>query len=407
MHILRTNSGKYFPSFFSIKVDKIGTDIELFQDDSLKTVIHELLHFMQDVSTTIGYINMSHTAISMADFYNEKKKGNVIKLPYISSDRIKETNRDLFSIYIGRTKYEKIPKEIELDIIETNEKVSDSISLPVFEIKITAYGVEKTYSFCGIDIMEGMASIFEQWFFPNTDSFYYIPYDIPTLIAQKIYKEVFQDERMVFSLCDASLLFYNSAEIFIKAIKMMKQEQFKPKNYIEIYNFVFTHVRISGTTIFDQLNKDKELALAGIRNILNSSYLDFAKEWAVNTINGFGNLRKQTPHFLSNILFEEDKQKGILMFYDLFKKYGSPIIHDNSDTSILLIDINSSYSDNEIGTMEYWIVLRNIYEGVFYTGNIICPFLTRCSSNCCKIKTEENKQSYCTFKYGMKLIGFM
>ena len=66
--------------------------------------------------------------------------------------------------------------------------------------------------------------------------------------------------------------------------------------------------------------------------------------------------------------------KPLMRSLRFFNFYGSPIIHDNMDESILLVDQGSNASDDEIKAMEYWIVIKEIFNAVFYSGVIVCPF---------------------------------
>lgn len=54
-----SNEGVYFPSFFRIKINK--------EKNIDRILFHELVHFLQDVSTTFGLINISNTVDRIKD----------------------------------------------------------------------------------------------------------------------------------------------------------------------------------------------------------------------------------------------------------------------------------------------------------------------------------------------------
>jgi hypothetical protein len=63
---LKTINGRYFPSFFCIKVETNDKPEDFLNQNNLDTVIHEYLHFIQDVSTVYGLANTSNT---ISDFF--------------------------------------------------------------------------------------------------------------------------------------------------------------------------------------------------------------------------------------------------------------------------------------------------------------------------------------------------
>ena len=215
MHILQSMNGLYTPSFFCIKVDSIGTDRELYSDQIFPTVMHELIHFVQRLSSSIGYVNMQNNANLLADF-SSKNRIQKLPLPYRSKEPIKEINRDLFSIYLASNSYLRLPKSVSFSLPSEEMEITGGAKIPYHEVIVD--NATDVFSFSAISILEGMANIFENWFYPSQTTHFDIPYDLPYIVANLIFPKICTDVRNVFALCDASLMHYHSADVFVNML---------------------------------------------------------------------------------------------------------------------------------------------------------------------------------------------
>lgn len=94
-HQLPQINGKYYDNYFRIKLE---TDKKpekyLRSKEIIPTLIHEYIHFIQNVSTTFGIINIAHTYSSIVHFYNVQNKF----FPFKITNHNYLTNQDLLSV---------------------------------------------------------------------------------------------------------------------------------------------------------------------------------------------------------------------------------------------------------------------------------------------------------------------
>ncbi|UKI53764.1 MAG: hypothetical protein L6V86_01500 [Treponema sp.] len=81
MTILKSCDGCYFPSFFTIHLDTDLPPEQYLKENFDSTIVHEYIHFLQDISTTYGLANLSNVLAKIPNFYNLHEKK--ITLPYI------------------------------------------------------------------------------------------------------------------------------------------------------------------------------------------------------------------------------------------------------------------------------------------------------------------------------------
>lgn len=99
--ILKTYGGNYCCSFFTIFLD-VEEDPENLITSDVSTIFHEYIHFIQDVSTVYGYMNIYKIAYEITKFYHLNKDNDVkqVIIPFIftEDDEIIMDNRDLISV---------------------------------------------------------------------------------------------------------------------------------------------------------------------------------------------------------------------------------------------------------------------------------------------------------------------
>lgn len=72
-------NGKYFDNYFWILLNtNLNPKKILYSESITNTLIHEYIHFIQNISTSYGIQNIAQTYSSIAHFFNSKNK----KLPF-------------------------------------------------------------------------------------------------------------------------------------------------------------------------------------------------------------------------------------------------------------------------------------------------------------------------------------
>jgi hypothetical protein len=236
--------GLYIPSFFVMYIN----------DNTNETFLHELIHFLQDISTTFGLINISRNVDAIKDLnriMREEKTTRSNFTKFIS--KAHRENQDLFSYYLGHgaqnTKSLNSTMRIlnisqEPALLDTNAYQTNEIML-----EIGNDSIRNEFHFGALDIMESMAHILESFVFNNDRGKYRrYPYDAVSMIIEHKYP-CLQDKLAMAELCEASLMFYHPAEALLMALDIMKEQKFCHSKQNDTYTFVLENIKFEGDDI--------------------------------------------------------------------------------------------------------------------------------------------------------------
>lgn len=396
--MLYTTLGTYINSFFNFNLNtnsKITTRILKNSNEILSTLIHEYLHYIQDVSTVYGLINIDQTFSRIMHFYHISEIN--IELPYFNiktTDKIFEDNITMFECYENPSDYFTIPKyesdgiKISIKIIEESvpKDFFDSgkyIGVKHYSVKYKKGGYNIKIPFGAQAIQECMARILENKIYLNTSTgTYNIPYDLPEIIILKKYPRLASNKDFIFAICDASLMYYNPAECFIHILNKMKEKRFSPHSVSDVYNFVYNTISFENTSLKKIYEKAISKAKESIKKVVIPGF-ENARDWLHKTIDYYYDKRDKNISFLSNIL-SENPSNTRNNFYYLVINNMSPLFYNNSyDFQIVT---NKFLPTNGKDDLMYWYYMERMYNYVFIQKNRICPYKEFCNyhnSNLC------------------------
>ena len=87
---------------------------------------------------------------------------------------------------------------------------------------------------------------------------------------------------------------------------------------------------ITGIDFYTFWNKIVLDASNHITNVVNVSEYNFAKNWAIESLNYYYNLRRNNPAFLSEIL-TYPSTKAQIELINIFKNFTSPVIYNKKN----------------------------------------------------------------------------
>lgn len=233
--------GLYIPSFFIMHLN----------DNSNETFLHELIHFLQDISTTFGLINISRNIDSIKDLNRIMREENTSRSHFTKfMSNAHRENQDLFSYYLGygaEDTQSLNPTMRVLNILqEPGILETDAYQVNEITLVIGNDSIEHPFHFGALDIMESMAHILEDFVFNNgQESYRRYPYDAVLMIIDFTYP-CLQDKLAMAELCEASLMFYHPAEVLLKALDMMKKQNFCHSKQKDTYSFVLENIKFEG-----------------------------------------------------------------------------------------------------------------------------------------------------------------
>jgi hypothetical protein len=244
MRKLFDDLGEYIPGFFKISITKElfdGITWGDFSKEEIATLVHEYVHFLQDVSTTRGINNFIYVSkILQLNFSQAYKVNSILQFPidiekaggseaYIESE--------LQSFYSGHNNHLKI-HHINKICREKDELFTELIeSDQMYTINVYYDNKENPYIFGSDSIAESMAYIVENEQFGADKRKNEFPYNICEIICEKIYPDVLQRKAILIAICELSLMHYHSGDMFWHILMEMKNNNLSFQTVIEFENY--------------------------------------------------------------------------------------------------------------------------------------------------------------------------
>jgi len=321
--------GFYLPSFFYIKIND--------NEDEERTLFHELIHFMQDISTTFGLINIFKTV----DFLKEKsvicidrKEIPLSYIPYLSNNY--NTNVDLFFCYLGdgAEKYVSLNPSIKVLSINYNNKQMDGYDDLVVEGYSDIANIELEIGYGDLDpkvfifgqraIAESMAHELECYVYGNPCQKSY-PYSAVSMIVDYIYPQL-KKPLVVVELCEASLMFYHPADILIQILNQMKKNKFQYNQIGDIYTFVLMNWSAEDnlnqkTNFYDEYLKIVRRTTKQVDDLITVEPYK-SKKLISGYISNAKNLREQNKPIITQLFSTSNA--------NIIRDIGSPLIMDSN-----------------------------------------------------------------------------
>lgn len=373
--IKSTLLGFYQPAFFFLKVH---TDEDLNNLDNLiienkSTLVHEYIHFLQDITNTYGLLNISHTVNTIKAFNNIilDTIGDNFEIPVDIEEMLPEIekNRLAMEAYFGNI------CDLELDsasIIMNIESVDGFVAgfekkIPYMKVDFLRSGKRGFCYFGALEIMESMAYMIEKCFFDNVSAPSY-PYHFVEYISTFIYPDITQDKKYLIILCDIALNSYHPAKFLVEILEKMKEEKYVPKEYYELYEFVerynFKGIDGVGYDNYMQLfQATSSEAINDLNSYFTIDYFTPVAKWCSDILNTAKDIRVHYPFFWCEILKQKSKKESLEIFIRLFiQKLGYPMMSNNLDFYYFS---SEKYSDDNSKILS----LRAISELQLYLAN--------------------------------------
>ena len=307
--------GVYSPAFF--RTD-IRTDLDLSKlaelpDREASTFLHEYIHFLQDISTTFGLLNIFNISEIMKYFafeIQQSSQSNVLvplEFKFSKSHNIFE-NKQFMSVYFGsQTNFDTF-------VIDNFGTESTTIFLPKLSAKkdvdqIIIYGQNdggsKKLKFGAFCLIESMAQLVQSLCYPNLEfSHLDCPYKVAEKVVDHIYPEFGENKLRVLALCDASLGSWHPGELFYKVLLDMRAKNWMPEEIIDIYNYCNNFIKINNNiannlkTLYEQTMSD---AIKGLSDYFTVDYFDDNKKYIELIILSAQKFRDTFPTFIVDL----------------------------------------------------------------------------------------------------------
>lgn len=361
----------YRPAFFQIKIDlsvELG-NLNDVTDSTFSLYLHEYIHFIQDISTIYGLINISTINYYIQDcaarIHQQAEKEFKVPLQlYERPGDFGYLNHSLQPIYIGssinpkRKKIDFISYKIEKQLfskgkyIDTvNLRLKDKIDHKIFEVKLG-----------GNLITEGMAYLSERYVYYEilqeqgveipADEY---PYCVAEKIAEDIYPELAQYKILIIAVCDCSLMTYHPGLSFIRALEFLKQENFIENNQEEkeiislLYQKVSLHLKGK--------HFDFDVIVEQVRNSIKKSFkvehFEGNNQWIDILFDRIKQIRGNRPEFVTDFLQLGNLKSNELFGY-FFRLFGSPLVLNGEN--IATIALPEKFNPENFHPYLFWAI---------------------------------------------------
>lgn len=317
-------NGYYIPAAFWLYVDTDQPINELVNAPHERTLVHELVHFLQDVSTTYGLANICRYVDQLKCFSKLVRSSRSLTVPVMASQRSDSvnTNSDLFSIYAGdgADKYMTHNYSIVITSLAEHREYVEHVVDPIFYTEIE-YGGSQTFHFGSIAILESMAHIIECEIYGKMPikSF---PYDSAQLVIDYLCPDIEVGALAVLEICEASLMFLNPAEIFVEAAKKLNSERARyiaPNDYYKFVMERFSYEDQTSIEHFEHVGREAQDQLNDLFTVE-----PFCNErWGSRAVGAGVNIRKNGQS-ISSILFESTDGSARNRFFSIISEVGFP-----------------------------------------------------------------------------------
>ncbi|KOO58681.1 hypothetical protein WH43_07450 [Rheinheimera sp. KL1] len=320
-----------------MKVD-IDLPIEKIIDTVNERVFaHELIHFLQDVSTTYGLINISK-CIDVIKSQNHalRQKIGPVRLPLLSSD-LSDTvmaNNDLFSLYVGddAEKFKEFPESYAvIEVIESQMEV-DLVPNPVkyFYIRYgsSVIGVTEDFHFGAMAIYESMANLIESEIYGEEKRRKNFPYDAALMLAEHLCPGISHYRFAISELCEASLMYYNPAEIFVECLRKIHELGLVFKSPDECYRYVLNNFTLESESVSVEYINASKSAESQLIDLFTVSPLK-EEQWASGMVIRARGIRNSDKS-ISARLWGANKNQSRKSLMDFIHSIGMPVVFNQN-----------------------------------------------------------------------------
>lgn len=293
------------------------------------TFFHEYTHYIQHMTTLFG--------VKICTIYN---KMFILYRDYVVNNDLIELPLEVWGKNKGFTDFinffndVKGSKECDQNVDEVEisnkeilyaKKNKKSVKIGIYNFE-NGLAIEDGFHFGYICIIESMAHLIQS--FINSELYHStIPYCAVELICKSIYNEIYNDKKMMISICFCSLMYDNPGVAFFDIIELSKKNT--SLNGYELYKKIIRDISVTYMNKKVTMNEALCLFLDDLKTSLSTA-LKCKLNYYDKVIENCKNEIKNNDCVLLDVLYNADISDKNL-FSTLFSKiYGYPFIEANN-----------------------------------------------------------------------------
>ena len=367
--------GNYETSFFIMNLPtKADLEIRDMADEDFAIFFHEYIHFLQDITSFYGYMEIySHGEYmrrAINDIYVGPRRFNV-PLEFEERGDFVTINKRIASLSLGDK--EELNFVIIKDVFIESFSITDSFSIPELHVLAATNKGEEEIIIGAYAIRENMAYLLERKCTTKYRTSCDFPYQIVELLAEKMCPGKLNELDLI-ALCDMSLQCSVPGHAIFRTLEAIANGNMVVNKPEDFYNLIFSKKTIflgeememrRALTVASKLATDHLLSYVRIE-ILAQEY----QEWISFTMLAGVGMRTQHPYFFLDIArSKRDKENKVLQY--IAKNIGSPQMINELGKRFQLA------TDRPICRFEYLEAVREI-ESLFEFGERKCSLRPWC-----------------------------
>ena len=331
--------GAYYPGVFLIKL-KMPLHDEMkydeFDEESWRTFVHEYTHFLQDISTSHGYLYyfFKSQLLNLAFYSIANNSSDIIELPIRTEETgIKDASEKemLLDFYEGDSfhfRYHHINEiKMEADDLATGFITDESVlDQKLYSINIYYDNRAKPYQFGNECIIESMAYLIERHLLGAEERINEFPYNACETICQFMYPELLEHPNKIVMLGEVALMHDDCGLFFHGLVNLCAQRQLAELTDDDFREFCINNIN----KYIDRFELAYKEAIDGIDILFPErfAYTVVVNEQLKVFLECGHNYRKSKPLFISDVFLCED---CTLYFKQLIRLFDIPMLIDGKD----------------------------------------------------------------------------
>lgn len=346
--------GFYEPSFFEMHVctNECLEDINHLSPQSSSVFFHEYTHFLQDIITSFGLINLANVVNvqkALNGYICQQDSSFIIPIDWeLVYPKVHNTSL-AFDVYWGEHSSPFDSYAFVSNIGWENGPVKGfERRIHWIYIDYIRKGQHDKCYFGAYAIMESMAYLLESMICDKVLPAPDYPYHFVELLALYRYPEIAKDKILLILLCDIALNTYHPGKFLDEIMTRWARDKFMPNSYYEVYDYAagyrFRDLCQNEYTFNELFAKSIDDGINAFSDYFTIHDFDSVKNWGVKLMKTAQEIRNKQPYFWVDILQKTTPQERREEFYKLFLiKLGTPL---------MVNDLN-----------ECFFIPHNIYQG--------------------------------------------
>jgi hypothetical protein len=373
---LNSKLGFYNSAFLKMHIHSTEDlqKLEIVSIQTEATYLHEYIHFLQDISSTYGLMNICSIVdyIKLTNNNTLSKKLDEVKVPFepeVIEENDVKANWQLKRIYLGGG----IGLN-DVNLINSIYKCIEPVSSNKGQINVEkvivdfsdSQGNSYKYTIGAYCVSESMAYEIEQILYPAVlPKPAKMPYESIRIMCDYLMPGFSETPLNIIALCDSCMMLFNPGVFVFDTLCEMVRVGFIPQSPESVYHFVYSNVSFNHyghSTVQQLLISTAASSIGQLSDYFTTPLFKYNREWINYEITSAVDLRISNPFFILDIvrggsILSNDKVNN-KFFVNLLHKLGSPIVVNDEGDMTFIQPTPTSYETRS----EYFWVFDQIYK---------------------------------------------